>query len=1119
MTCQSCGHVNGPDAKFCSECGTELHRQCPHCDAPVGPSAKFCDQCGTSMALGGEAPAERAEKIPAPVIPDPPRAAEAERRHLTVMFCDLVGSSAMSDRLDPEELRDIVRAYQQAATGVIENFGGHIAQYLGDGLLVYFGYPVAHEDDATRAVKAGLGVLGRVGELGARFRDELAVDLQVRIGVHAGLVVIGEVGGGSRRENLALGDVPNIAARLQGLAKPGELLISATTHRLVEGFFDCDDLGSHSLRGIAQPLNAYAVRSESGAQSRLDTGGALTPFVGREQEMGLLRDRWELVLEGAGQVILLNGEAGIGKSRFTQVSQDSLGPRSHKWIEARCSPYHENSALHPIIEMIRANCGCTRADTPERQVDMLRESLAAAGCDSESILPHFAALLDLPAAGDHARPEALPEQQRQRAIDGILGHLLAMADKGPIVFVVEDLHWADPSTIEFVTLLTEQVASTKILLLLTHRPVFQPPWRPRSHVSHVTMNRLPKMQMAPMIAHVAGAKALPDEVLEQIIERTDGVPLFVEELTKMVIETGLVRDGVDGYVVDGPLAPLAIPTTLHDSLAARLDHLAPVKEVAQLGAAIGREFGFELLAAVSPMADGELRDALDQLVEAELVFPRGVGPGATFVFKHALIRDTAYQSLIRSVRQQYHRRIATALEERFPAIAGAQPEVVAHHYAEAGLAVRAVEYWAEAGDRARDRSAMAEARAHLERGIGLLESVPDGQERDEMELRLVMGLAGTLVALVGYAAPGVADLCERARELAVALDRPSDLGAIMLGSAVSAMLRGDLQDAHGYGVELLDIATHTDETAIMAGAHFVLGMTTANFGRLLEADEHLDACLDILDAEPSDSMHSSYGQHPKVVALTYRAMVSSHLGHLDRGARAQDEALDYARTLGHPFTTAVNLGIAAAMAPVLRDPSEAQDLCDELLALTATHDFGFWRLQAMVIKGRLLVERGAVDEGMTLLHEGVDALGEQGGSSDGSLHLAEACLASGAIEAGLGVVRGVRAYMAEIHEGMPDNPTGMAAPHAATVEGALLAANALYADAERCFNQAIDMSRGQASLLGELLATMALARMRQSQGSQQEGHAALQAVYDRFSEGFEVTPLVKARILLDELSA
>ena len=413
MNCGSCGYANGPNAKFCSECGAKLERKCPECAAEIRPDAKFCDQCGANLTADAQ---PSVDTTPAPTRTEAPRAPEAERRHLTVMFCDLVGSSSMSENLDPEELREVVRAYQHAATEAIESYAGHTAQYLGDGLLVYFGYPVAHEDDARRAVRAGLGILDGIRQISSRFREEMGVDVHVRIGVHTGLVVIGEVGGGSRREDLALGDVPNVAARLQGLAEPGELVISATTHHLVRGFFDCDDLGPRALRGISQPMNVHVVRGESGAQSRLDTSGALTPFMGREQEMGLLRDRWELVLDGAGQAILLNGEAGIGKSRFTQVFQDALAPHEHKWIEARCSPYHENSAFYPIIEMIRANCGCAMTATPEEQIERMREHLAAAGHCIEDDLPHFAALLDLPANDDIARPEALPEQQKQKTM-------------------------------------------------------------------------------------------------------------------------------------------------------------------------------------------------------------------------------------------------------------------------------------------------------------------------------------------------------------------------------------------------------------------------------------------------------------------------------------------------------------------------------------------------------------------------------------------------------------------------------------------------------------------------------------------------------------------------------
>ncbi|MAF09883.1 hypothetical protein CMK11_05465 [Candidatus Poribacteria bacterium] len=701
----------------------------------------------------------------------------------------------------------------------------------------------------------------------------------------------------------------------------------------------------------------------------------------------------------------------------------------------------------------------------------------------------------------------------------MLSHLLAFAAREPIVFVVEDLHWADPSTLEFVTLLIEHAPTTKMLLILTYRPVFQPPWRPRSHVSHVTLNRLPKTQMAPMIAHIAEGKSLPDDVLEQILARTDGVPLFVEELTKMVIETGLVREGGEGYAVDAPLAPSAIPTTLHDSLTARLDRLAPVKEVAQLGAAIGREFAFGLLAAVSPMTEEELHAALEQLVEAELVFPRGIGRAATFVFKHALIRDAAYQSLLKSSRQQYHLRIATALQEKFHELARTQPEVVAHHYSEAGLTARAVEHWREAGDRARERSALAEAATHFARALELLSEIPEGPERDEQELPLVLGIGTTSMATEGYTTTRVGEHLARARDLAARLNRLPELGAALLGSSVAAMVRGDLTEAHGYGVELLDIADRAGHDTTLAAAHFVLGMTSGHFGRLRQATEHLETSLTLVDREPPASMIFRYGQHPRVVALGFLAQNRSLLGLLDSGARAQDQSLEYARTLNHPFTTALALGFAAEWGLILHGPDRALELAEELLALTAEHEFPFWRALGLLSKGRSLVELGTTREGMPLLHEGAAILHEGAGVTDGSMLLGEAYLIAGDIPAGLEIARDVRDYIAEIHAEAPDNPTGMFAPRAAILEGGLLASKAEYEDAERCYDEAIALARPQESLLFELLATMGIARVRQSQGRHEEGTAALQAVYDRFSEGFDLLPLVQARDLLDELRA
>ena len=653
---------------------------------------------------------------------------DAERRQLTVLFCDLVDSTALAGQLDPEDLREVIRAYQAACATVIEPLEGHIAQYLGDGLLVYFGYPQAHEDDAQRAVQAGLGMVAAVQALNTQLAQRHGVRIAVRIGIHTGVVVVGEMGGGSRQEQLALGDTPNLAARLQGLAAPDTVVLSAATFRLVQGYFTYQDLGAHTLRGVSASVQVYRILGESGVQSRLEAvvPSRLTPLVGREEEVALLQQRWEQARAGQGQVVLLSGEAGIGKSRLVQVLKDHVAHEPHARIEWRGSSYHQQSALYPVIAHLHRLLQWREDETPQEKLHTLETTLAASGLALPEAVPLLAALLSLPLPAHYPALTLTPQRQRQKTLETLLTWLSAEARRQPVLVIVEDLHWIDPSTLELLSLLIDQVASARLCLVLTARPEFRSPWTMVAHLTALTLRRFAPAQVTRLASHVAGDKTLPPAVLEEVVRKTDGVPLFVEELTKVVLESGLLQEQEDRYGLAGPLPPLAIPATLHDALMARLDRLAAAKLVAQLGAVIGRTFAYDLVQAVAPLDAATLQGALAQLVEAELVAQRGMPPQAVYTFKHALIQDAAYQSLLRSTRQQYHHRIAQVLEERFPETSEEQPELLAHHYTQAGLHEPAVEYWYKAGQRAVERSAHREAISHLHKGL----ECPHGSTRN-----------------------------------------------------------------------------------------------------------------------------------------------------------------------------------------------------------------------------------------------------------------------------------------------------------------------------------------------------------------------------------------------------
>jgi class 3 adenylate cyclase len=729
-------------------------------------------------------PAAQQDQPPQAEPPTEHRSPDAERRQLTVMFCDLVDSTKLSSQLDPEEYRDVVRAYQTACTEVIRRYDGHIAQLLGDGLLVYFGYPQAHEDDAQRAGRTGLGILDAMEALNNRIEHDKGIRLALRLGIHTGLVVVGEMGSQGRQEQLALGQVPNVCARIQGLAAPNTIAMSEVTYRLVQGYFEYQDLGAQSLRGVTESVHIYQVLGESGATSRLDVAQprGLTPLVGREQEVGLLLERWEHVKAGHGHVVLLTGEAGIGKSRLVHMLKEHVANEPHTCWECRSLSYFENTALFPLTDLFQRLWQFQAEDTSDEKLGKLEQALRQYRPPLEESIQLFAPVLSLPLPEDHYPPLNLsPQRQRQKTLETLVAILLELADHQPVLFILEDLHWTDPTTLELLNLVIDQTPTASMLVLLTCRPHFQPAWHHRSYITEITLNHLSHAQVAQIINRITDGKTLPPEILQQIIAKTDGVPLFVEELTKAILESGSLKEVDHYYELTGSLSTCTIPATLQDSLMARLDRLISAKGIAQLGAAIGRQFAYDLLHGVSQLDEATLQRELGRLVEAEIVYQRGLPPQAYYVFKHALIRDSAYESLLKSTRQQYHQRIAQVLEAQFPETAEGQPELLAHHCTEAGLAEKAMGYWHQAGQSAVHRSAHMEAIAHLRQGLKVLEALPETPQRLEREVDMLIALGASLRATKGTAALEVGETYTRAHQLCQHRDNPHQLFAVLRG--------------------------------------------------------------------------------------------------------------------------------------------------------------------------------------------------------------------------------------------------------------------------------------------------------------------------------------------------
>src|SRR5215471_3259502 len=751
---------------------------------------------------------------------------DAERRYLTVLFCELVNSTTLVGHLDPEDYREIVRAYHQTCAAVIQRFDGYIAQYLGDGVLVYFGYPVAHEDDAQRAVWTGLGLLDAIEPLNTRLALPPTERVAVRLGVHTGVVVVGDVGTGARQEPLALGETPHIAARLQSLAAPNTLVISAETYQLIEGYFTCEALGAQRLHGLTQPLAVYRVLEASGMQSRLEVAAArgLTPLVGREPEVALLGERWTRVKAGMGQVVVLEGEAGIGKSRLVQVLKEHVASEAHTRLECRGSPYHQHTAWYPVTELMHRLLQWQPGTAPNEALQQLEAFLSQYHLALDEVVPLFAELLALPLPAERCPHQSLtPEQQRHKTLDALLTLVEETAERQPVLVIVEDLHWVDPSTLELLERLIDQVPTIRLYMVLTCRPTFQPPWGFRMHLTPLALNRLTPLQAEEMVGQMLGRQRLPAAVLQQIVTKTDGIPLFVEELTKAVVEAGLLTTVQDQEVWRGPLPALAIPTTLHEALLARLDRLGSAKGVAQLGATLGHQFPYTLLRAVSPLEDEPLQSGLATLVAAELLYQRGQPPRAVYRFKHALVQAAAYESILRSVRRRTHQRILRALETQFHETVATAPELLAHHALWGERWDQAVAYFRQAGDKALARSAYREAGAAFEQALTALQHLPDNRDTREQAIDLRLSLRTALRPLGEFGR--ILAYLREAETLATALDDPRRLGWVLVFLSGHFYQRGAHDQAVMASERALALATASGDVVPQALANDRLGLT------------------------------------------------------------------------------------------------------------------------------------------------------------------------------------------------------------------------------------------------------------------------------------------------------
>jgi class 3 adenylate cyclase/tetratricopeptide (TPR) repeat protein len=959
---------------------------------PLGDRKRLLKAIAGLAARSSERPLDAAPS-PAPAMPT--ARPKAERRQLTVLFCDLVGSTELSARLDPEDLGDVIGAYQDCCNEVIGRWDGHVARYLGDGVLAYFGYPRANEHDAERAVRAGLDLVAAVGRLQSGDGNPLAA----RVGIATGTVVAGDlIGEGAAQEEAVVGETPNLAARLQALAAPGTVVVAASTRRLLGALFELTDLGAIRLKGFAQPLAAFQVVGEGRAEGRFEAlrGGYLTPLVGREHELGMVLERWAWAKEGHGQVVMISGEPGIGKSRIVRALRDRLASEPHVALSHFCSPYHTNTALHPIITQLERAAGFTPDDEPETKLAKLEGLLGQSTSHLDEVVPLIVALLGLPSGGRYTDLNLTPPRQKQRTLEVLLEQLAGLARNGPVLDVYEDAHWADPSSLELLEIVVERVRTLPVLVVITYRPEFTPPWLGERHLTALLLNRLGRPYAAAMLARLTGDKALPAEVVDQILARTDGVPLFVEELTKTVLESDLLRDAGDHWELDAPLAPLAIPGSLHDSLMARLDRLGSAKNVAQVAAVLGHSFDMAMVRRLWDGSEQSLRQGLNTLVDESLILRWGMGQQAHFMFKHALIEEISYHSLLRQDRRKYHSRAAETLCTHAVDLVQMRPELVARHYSAAGQELPAFDAWLAAGRAAIRRSANAEALAHLrsaEAELVKLESV-EGVRFDDRWVALHMARAPVLIALSGWAAPEV----EQAYRSALMISeragaRNRDLFDIWRGLYNVYLLRGDLQNARGVAARLHTIAVESGDRDLLLGSHRAVGLCDFLAGRFQETSKHLEDAISLYD--PAEHGHHAFvqGTDPAVIAYSINAWALWFSGQLDQAARNSSKAIEAAERAEHPFSLAYALCLASSLAQCRGRAAEAVACCDTALGLSIEHAFSYWRAWASIVKGSALVELGDRDAGLEMLIEGLDRYAATGAAqmrSYGLCLLAEA---------------------------------------------------------------------------------------------------------------------------------
>ena len=1104
--CSQCQRPNPNDARFCEQCGAGMNA-CSGCGKPLNQNANFCSFCGQPTTQSVSVSAQS----PNPAVDAHNK---AERRQLTVLFCDVVGSTQMSERLDPEEYREVLTTYQHRCETIVNDFGGWIAQYLGDGLLIYFGYPVAHEDDTVRAIDAALQILSALPEMNATLASTQSV--QLRIGVHTGAVVVGEISPGDRRTELAFGDTVNLTFRLLDHAEPGELVISESARRLSDGLFQVHNIGPKSLKGISAKTLLHKVLAATDARSRLDLAamsgyGVLAGF---QAEIGLLNRSWRRSTQEYGQGFAVSGDAGTGKSRLLLAFKESIQEESHTWVECRCTAYGQGSAFSAVIAAVLQLLGISKDDSASEKFSKLELGIVASGLDPAVAIPPIASMLSLPVSESYSQLAGTPESARQELLECLVNWLETESKKQPVVLVMEDLHWVDPSTLELLELMLERIHSIRCFILMTHRPNFEPTWRRRSYISQINMPRLSDEEAEVIISNAVKGKTLPRKLVDEVIARTDGVPLFLEELTLALIESELVEEREDHYVLLGSISDLQAPETLQGSLMARLDQMGSAKSTAQLAAVLGRECGHDLLEAVSPLGQQELSEATKKLDDADLLYRTGVAPRASYRFKHALTQDVAYRSLLHRTRQNHHARVASVLEAQFPHLVDSEPELVARHYEEALQLEQALLYWENAANRAFERSAYREAIAHADHAIALINLLPDSEDfgrehRGTRELALQLMLGGAYIAIRGHGHMDVQQSYERARMLCQEVPDAQLVSQALVGLSAYYVTIHELETSHTLANELLAVAQRSDDSDVSVAANLTMGITLWWMGR--PTDSMLELEQTIALHNPAKQRLRTYvaGQDPGIIARAFSAWSHWLAGYPDQAMTRVEEGIALAAQRKDYFNLAFALGCANVLYCLRRDDLVAlEQRATETISLCEEHGFPIFLTLGRLSLGWVRVHNGDAS-GLAEIEAGVAMVATSGPIIT---PIATALYADALCHLGhhAAAVSTVRSALAEQNRGEPWDAELL------RLEGqGLYGAGKSTEEALACYQKSLDVAQRQGARGFELRTALSIAELVKESRSNQQPTVDLGAVYALFDEGLNTHDLRAVRHFLE----